>query len=623
MNHYPLWKNLLIIAVLALGVFYSLPNIYGRSPVIQTSAISTAAVNDELLTRIEQRLNENGMQNFNLSLEGETVITRFDNVVDQLKGKEILNGLTEYKSALNLKPNVPDWLSNAGGSAMNLGLDLVGGVYFLMQVDMEEALDAKYNQIRGDTIQALSKAKISKTSLKWNKDKLVIKFKDEARASAASELLRKELNDISFKQREVDGSEALVGTIRSLAIDEIKTKALEKNMTTIRSRVNEFGVTEPIVQKQGSDRIVVQLPGVQDSSEVKETLGSVATLEYRAAHIDDNLAYNLKTSGKPAPAGYKFYTYDNRPYLIKNRVIVTGDQLIDANAGNDPQDGGAQVSVVLNNIGAKRMLEFTKANVDNPMAVIYKERVLDRIKTMVDENGKEYKKNIYKMQETAINVANIAGVFSNRFRTTGLDQKFANKLALQLRSGSLAAPVEIVREKTIGPSLGKENIDKGFKSVLIGFVLVLIFMVIYYRVFGIVANIALTFNVVLIVSVLSMLGATLTLPGIAGIVLTVGMAVDANVLIFERIKEELAAKNTVQGSIKEGYAKALSTIADANVTTFIAAIVLFAFGTGPIKGFAVTLSVGILTSMFTAIMVSRAIVNLIYGNKTKLKSISI
>ncbi|MFK8013546.1 MAG: protein translocase subunit SecD [Marinicellaceae bacterium] len=626
MNHYPMWKNLLIIMVLAIGIFYALPNIYGRSPVIQTSAIKEAPVDETLITKIEKLFDNSEVKDFSLSIENDTLITRFEDVEDQLKGKEVLDQLTEYKSALNLKPNVPDWLSNAGGDAMSLGLDLMGGVYFLMEVDMKEALDNKYNQIRGDSIQVLSKAKVSKKSLRWVNDRLVIKFKDVDRANAALDLLRKQIDEVNFKQRVVDGDEALVGTIRQIAIDEIKTKALEQNISTIRSRVNEYGVAEPIVQRQGADRIVVQLPGVQDSSEIKETLGSVATLEYRAAYPDDSQnALALKAAGKPAPLGYKFYTSDKgQPVLLSKRTIVTGDQLIDASANNNPQDGGAQVSVVLNNIGAKRMLDFTRDNVGNPMAVVYKERVLERKEPMIDENGKPYEKNIYKMQETVISIATIQGVFSNRFRTTGLDgMKFANKLALQLRSGSLAAPVEIVREKTIGPSLGKENIDKGFKSVLLGFVLVLIFMIIYYRMFGIVANVALTFNVVLIVSVLSMVGATLTLPGIAGIVLTVGMAVDANVLIFERIKEELRSGNTVQGSIKEGYGKALSTIADANVTTFIAAIVLFAFGTGPIKGFAVTLSIGILTSMFTAIMVSRAIVNLVYGNKTKLKSISI
>ena len=619
MNHYPLWKNMLIFIVLALGVFYALPNIYGRSPVVQISAIKSEPVNDELLASIGEKLKAGNVSNYKLSLENDTVIARFENVEDQLIGKEIINNLSGYKSALNLKPNVPEWLSDVGGSAMSLGLDLMGGVYFLMEVDMKEALSNKFNQLRGDVIQILSKEKISKKSLKWKNDTLVIKFKSSELAEKAFDKLRKQINEVNFKQRQVDGDYAIVGTIRDKAIQDIKDKAIEQNISTIRNRVNEFGVSEPIVQRQGSDRIVVQLPGVQDSSEIKDTLGSVATLEYRAVDMNPNHnAFLIMSSGKPAPLGYKLYNdKDGRPVLLSKRVIATGDQLIDATAGSDQKTGRPQVSVRLNNVGAKRMLEFTRNNVGNNMAVVFKERVLSH-------KDPETNKNVYKEVQTVISNATIQGVFSNQFQTTGLESpKFAAKLALQLRSGSLAAPVEIVREKTIGPSLGKDNIDKGFKSVLIGFVVVLIFMLFYYRMFGLVANIALTFNVVLIIAVLSMVGATLTLPGIAGIVLTVGMAVDANVLIFERIKEELALGNTAQGSIKAGYDKALSTIADANITTFIAAIVLFAFGTGPIKGFAVTLSIGILTSMFTAIMVSRAIINMVYGNKTKLKSLSI
>ncbi|VAW37595.1 Protein translocase subunit SecD [hydrothermal vent metagenome] len=619
MNHYPLWKNLLIIFVLALGVFYALPNKYGRSPVVQTSAIKNQAVDATLLAEISKKLKAGKISDFDLSLEKETVITRFTNIEDQLIGKEIIDGLAGYKSAINLKPNVPQWLTDAGGKAMNLGLDLRGGVYFLMEVDMEEALENKFNQLRGDAVSILSKAKISKKSLKWQNDKLTITFKSAELAEKALQKLRQPMDEVNFKHRQVNGVETLIGTIREKAIDDIKNKAIEQNISTIRSRVNEFGVAEPIVQKQGADRIVVQLPGVQDSSEIKDTLGSVATLEYRAVNMSPNHnAYEIMTSGKPAPLGYKLYKDQNgQPVLLSKRIIVSGDQLIDATAGTDQQDGRPQVSVRLNNLGAKRMLEFTRKNVGNNMAVVFKERV-------IAGKDPETKKNIYEEVQTVISNAVINGVFSNRFQTTGLESsKFASKLALQLRSGSLAAPVEIVREKTIGPSLGQDNIDNGFKSVLTGFVLVLIFMLIYYRMFGVVANIALSFNVVLIVAVLSLFGATLTLPGIAGIVLTVGMAVDANVLIFERIKEELRLGNTAQGSIKSGYEKALSTIADANITTFIAAIVLFAFGTGPIKGFAVTLSIGIITSMFTAIMVSRAIVNLIYGNKTKLKSLSI
>ena len=627
MNQYPLWKNLLIVFVLAIGVFYALPNIYGRSAVVQTSALKEQAVNEDLLKKISDKLRAAGIEKFSTAIENNTVITKFETLDDQFKAKEILDGLTGYKSALNLKPDVPKWLSDAGGKAMTLGLDLRGGVYFLMEVDMKEALANKSNQIRGDVTQILKKAKISKKSLKWNKDRLTIKFKSKEMSDKAFDLLRKQVNEVNFKQRTVDGVEAIVGTIRQKAIDDIKTNALEQNISTIRSRVNEYGVAEPIVQRQGSERIVVQLPGVQDSTEIKETLGSVATLEYRAVDMDPaHNAYEIMQTGKHPPLGYKLYKdQDGRPVLLSKRTIVTGDQLIGATSGNDQQSGRPMVSVRLNNIGAKRMLDFTKDNVGNNMAVVFKDRVLVGKEKIVDEDtGVVTTRNIYKPRETVISNAVINDVFSDRFQTTGLESpKFASKLALQLRSGSLAAPVDIVHEKTIGPSLGKENIEKGFLSVLVGFVAVLLFMLVYYKMFGLVANIALGFNVVLIVALLSMLGATLTLPGIAGIVLTVGMAVDANVLIFERIKEEMRAGTPPKLAINAGYEKALSTIADANITTFIAAIVLFAFGTGPIKGFAVTLSIGIMTSMFTAIMVSRAIVNKIYGGKAKLKSLSI
>ncbi len=627
MNQYPLWKNLLIVFVLAIGVFYALPNIYGRSAVVQTSALKEQAVNEDLIKTISDKLQVAGIEKFSTAIENNTVITKFETLDDQFKAKEILDGLSGYKSALNLKPDVPKWLSDAGGKAMTLGLDLRGGVYFLMEVDMKEALASKRSQIRGDVTQILKKAKVSKKSLKWNKDRLTIKFKSKEMSDKAFDLLRKQINEVNFKQRSIDGVEAIVGTIRQKAIDDIKTNALEQNISTIRSRVNEYGVAEPIVQRQGSERIVVQLPGVQDSTEIKETLGSVATLEYRAVNMDPaHNAYEIMQTGKHPPLGYRLYKdQDGRPVLLSKRTIVTGDQLIGATSGNDQQSGRPMVSVRLNNIGAKRMLDFTKDNVGNNMAVVFKDRVLVGKEKVIDEDtGVVTTRNIYKPRETVISNAVINGVFSDRFQTTGLESpKFASKLALQLRSGSLAAPVDIVHEKTIGPSLGKENIEKGFLSVLVGFVAVLLFMLVYYKMFGLVANIALGFNVVLIVAVLSMVGATLTLPGIAGIVLTVGMAVDANVLIFERIKEEMRTGTPPKLAINAGYEKALSTIADANITTFIAAIVLFAFGTGPIKGFAVTLSIGIMTSMFTAIMVSRAIVNKIYGGKAKLKSLSI
>ena len=619
MNHYPLWKNLLIVIILALGVYYASPNLYERSPVIQTSAIKAQPVDENLVAQIGEQLDAAGISGYKIVQENDTIITKFANVEDQLKGKEIISGLEGYKSALNLRTFIPEWLQNSGGKAMTLGLDLMGGVYFLMEVDMDEAMENKYNQIRGDVIRILSKEKISKKGIKWDDGKLLVSFKSEELASNAFDKLRKQISEVGFKQRNIDGVETLVGTLKEASISEIKNKSIEQNISTIRSRVNEFGVSEPIVQRQGADRIVVQLPGVQDSSEIKDTLGSVATLEYRAVNMDSTQnAYQIHQSGKPAPLGYKIYfESDGQPVLLSNRIIVSGDQLIDATAGINQETGQPQVSVRLNSIGAKRMLDFTKDNVGNNMAVVYKDRELIGTDP---ETGKK----IYRPRETVISNAVINGVFSDRFQTSGsMTTKEASKLALELRSGSLSAPVEIVRERTIGPSLGKENIEKGFKSVAAGFVLVLVFMLIYYKVFGIVANIALTFNVVLMVALLSLLGATLTLPGIAGIVLTVGMAVDANILIFERIREELRLGTSPQGSIKAGYDKALSTIADANITTFIAAIVLFAFGTGPIKGFAVTLSIGIVTSMFTAIMVSRAIVNLIYGRKRKLQSLSI
>lgn len=619
MNRYPLWKYALIVIIVLIGAFYALPNIYGRSPVVQISAIKSAPVNENLIKQVDERLNNVGITEHSTSIENDTLVVRFKGLDDQFAGKEVLNNMTDYKSALNLKPNVPSWLSDFGGKAMNLGLDLRGGVHFLMEVDMEEALDKKYNQIRGDITQTLSRAKIPKKSIRWVDNDLVIKFKSEGNSDQAYDKLRRGQSDVNIKQRTIDGDPAIVGTIKDLAIQEIQTKALEQNISTIRSRVNEYGVAEPIVQREGANRIVVQLPGVQDSSEIKETLGSVATLEYRAVNMNPSYnAYEIKQAGRSAPLGYQLYDDDRgQPILVSKRIIVSGDQLVDATAGVEQQTGRPMVSVRLNKIGAKRMLDFTKDNVNNNMAVVFKERVADR-------KDPETGKTIFKEVEKVINNATIQGVFSDRFQTTGLEStKYATKLALLLRAGALAAPVEIVAERTVGPSLGKDNIDKGFNSVLIGFIVVLIFMLIYYRVFGIVANVALGLNVILMVAILSMLGATLTLPGIAGIVLTVGMAVDANVLIFERIKEELAIGNTPQGAINMGYGKALSTIADANITTFIAAIVLFAFGTGPIKGFAVTLSIGIVTSMFTAIMVSRALVNLIYGNRPKLKALSI
>lgn len=615
MNRYPMWKYVLILVIMAFGALYALPNIYGQSPVVQITAEKGGAIAEESFADIEKALDDAGLAHSSIALDGDSAIVKFNDLDAQRKAQDVLkNALPDFNTAMNLKPNVPTWLDDLGGSAMNLGLDLRGGVHFLLEVDMQEAGENKQKQLRSDANSLLRKEKIPKKRITWVGNNLKITFKSADVVENAYDKLRRELTELTFSY-DIGDEFVVTGELTEAALLDIKDKALEQNLTTLRTRVNEIGVAEPIVQKQGSDRIVVQLPGIQDTTAAKNILDATATLEYRATDMENN-ALQAANSGRAPIGSTLYYDRDGRPVLVKDRIIATGDQLVDAQATFDSQSGTPAVSVKLNSIGASRMLDFTKNNLDKLMAVVFKER----IPLGKDENGVMK----YRDKAEVISNASINGVFSSSFQTTGLDSpQEATQLALLLRAGALAAPVQIVEERTIGPSLGQDNIDKGVMSVQIGLAFVLVFMLIYYRMFGVIANIALTLNIVLMVAMLSLFGATLTLPGIAGIVLTVGMAVDANVLIFERIKEELKGGNTVQGSIKSGYDKAFSTIADANVTTFIAAIVLFAFGTGPIKGFAVTLSIGIITSMFTAIMVSRALVNLIYGGKKNLQSIAI
>jgi preprotein translocase subunit SecD len=455
----------------------------------------------------------------------------------------------------------------------------------------------------------LRKAKIRYTLVRAENDGIRLMFRNAEDRNAADALIGKDLPELTRRQIDTDdGKSGLMVTPSELEISEIRKLALQQNILTLRNRVNELGVAEPVIQQQGAGRIVVQLPGVQDTARAKRILGATATLEYRAVDYEHDL--EAAVAGK-VPAGSRlYYERNGAPVLLKKGVIVTGDQIINARSGFDSQSGSPNVTVMLDSKGARRMLEFTKQSVGKPMAVVFIENKTEI--RLVD--GKPVR-NVKKVEEV-VSVATIRDVFSKRFQTTGLDSpQEAHELALVLRSGALAAPIEIIEERTIGPSLGKENIEQGFRSVIYGFCAVLVFMALYYRVFGLVADLALTFNLVMIVAILSLLQATLTLPGIAGIVLTVGMAVDANVLIFERIREELRNGNSPQASIQAGYEKAFSTIADANITTLIAAVVLLSFGTGPIKGFAVTLSIGIMTSMFTAIMGTRAVINLIYGGK--------
>ncbi|TDR22465.1 protein translocase subunit SecD [Marinicella litoralis] len=616
MNRYPMWKYIMILVIISMGALYALPNLYGQSQVVQVKAVKDAAIEPKTLDKISDVLNDKQIAFDQISIDGDTAIVKFADLDAQRKGQDALKeGLTGFNTAMNLRPNVPEWLENLGGRAMNLGLDLRGGVHFLLEVDMKEAADNKKKQIRSDITSTLIKQKIPKKRISWSGNDITISFRNEVDMEKAAELIEKDFTELTLRQNVTADSYELKGLLTEQSINAIKENALNQNLTTLRDRVNEIGVAEPIIQRQGLERIVVQLPGLQDTTQAKIMLDATATLEYRPTDRENNAELAART-GKTPIGSSLYYDRSGRPVLLKDRVIATGNQLIDAQATFDQQSGSPAVSVKLNSIGANRMLEFTKSNVGNFMGVILKERI------PIGKNDEGVMQ--YRNKEEVISDARINGIFSNQFQTTGLDsQKEANELALLLRAGALAAPVQIVEERTIGPSLGQDNIDKGVMSVQIGLALVVVFMIVYYRMFGLIANVALTINVVLMMACLSMFGATLTLPGIAGIVLTVGMAVDANVLIFERIKEEMRGGNTIQGSIKSGYEKAFSTIADANVTTLIAAVVLFAFGTGPIKGFAVTLCIGIMTSMFTAIVLSRAIVNLVYGRKKKLQSIAI
>ena len=608
MNHYAAWKNALIVFFLFLSTLYALPNLYGSDLAIQITGTGDYIVEDSDLESISRTLTENNVDFKSIKIDSNNILVRFNNSQSQLSSKTLLkNSLSRnYVVALNLAPSIPQWLGNLGGKAMSLGLDLRGGVHFLLEVDMEAvvstSLDRYYNELR----TALRKDKLYK-KIRKEDNRLVVSFKSEDLKNKAKKVLKNDLPDLVI----VEGSELELEfglEVSSSAQSTAKSSALKQNITTLRNRVNELGVAEPIIQQQGSERIVVQLPGVQDTARAKEILGAVATVEFRLVDEQNDVQTAIQ-SGK-TPSGSKLYKFkDGRPLLLKTTVIATGENIVDASSSVD-QDNQPQVSIVLDSSGGRTMLETTKEFIGYRMAVVFIE---NQVETII-EDGVAVKKR--SKTQDIINAATIQGTFSNRFQITGLDSsREARNLALLLRAGSLSAPVEIIEERTIGPSLGADNIQKGFISVLVGFALVLVFMAWRYRVFGLVANVALTLNLITIVSILSMIQATLTLPGIAGIVLTVGMAVDANVLIFERIKEEMRSAKDIQKAISAGYEKALLTIADANITTLIASLVLFSFGTGAIKGFAVTLSIGIITSMFTAIIVSRAMINLIYGGK--------
>ncbi len=621
MNRYPLWKYIFIIIVMLAGFMFALPNLYPSQPAVQVSASSTDfPLNEFTLNQINETLTSKGLKVVETeAVVDNKVLIRFDSPDTQLAAAEAIKETLgkDYSTALNLAPATPPWLR--GLNPMNLGLDLRGGVHFLMEVDMKSAIDKALTRSSEEFRTFLRGNKVKYLGVKRVGESLLVQFKTEALRDEARALFKREYrNDIDFEDFETEKGAALKATLTELNINNTKRFALQQNITTLRKRVNELGVAEPVIQQQGLERIVVQLPGVQDPTVAKEILGTTATLEFRLVDEGNN-PFTAQSTGRIPPGDKLFFERNGSPILLKSRVMLTGDYITDASAGFGQDDQRPNVSIVLDGKGGKLFAKATGANVQKLMAVVFIEH-----KTVVTKQDDGTIKKDTKVEREVINVARIQDTLSNRFQITGLDSpKESAQLALLLRAGALAAPVYIVEERTIGPSLGADNIEAGFKSVIIGFILVLIFMAVYYRVFGLVANVALTLNLVLIVAVLSMLQATLTLPGIAGIVLTVGMAVDANVLIYERIKEELRNGLTPQAAIQSGYDKAFSTIADANITTLIAAIVLFGMGTGPIKGFAITLAIGIVSSMFTAIMGTRAVINLIYGGNKRPKKLHI
>ena len=615
LNQYPVWKYIALIVALVFGTIYALPNLFGEDPAVQVSHRTTSITQEEMLL-IEQTL---GNSNINIKssdiIEGRALI-RFDDENIQLQAADVMKSSLgkQYLVALNLAPATPGWLRALNAAPMYLGLDLRGGVHFLMEVDMVAAIKRQEESLLSDIRSHMRSEKIRYRGVTRDEDGLHITFRDADNIYQGLDSLEDQFKELAFEMDEKNL--AIHAKLTEVAIRDEKRAALQQNIITLRNRVNELGVAEPVIQQQGDSRIVVQLPGIQDTAGAKKILGATATLEFRLAEGTRTDWEDAEKTGRIPLNALLYHERDGSPVLLKRRVIVTGDQIIDAASTIDQQKGVPAVSVRLDGKGAKKMGETTRENVKKPMAVVFIENKVES-----KQVGDEVVKKRTTVKEV-INVSTIQEQFSSRFQITGLESQEARDLALLLRAGSLRAPVEIIEERTVGPSLGKDNITQGFRSVMIGFSLVLVFMAIYYKTFGLIANVALTANLVFIVAILSLLQATLTLPGIAGIVLTVGMAVDANVLIFERIREEIRNGNSPQASIHAGYEKAFSTITDANVTTLLAAIVLFSLGTGPVKGFAVTLSIGIITSMFTAIVGTRAIVNLIYGGRN-VKKLSI
>ena len=613
MLEFPRWKYFLILIVLAVSALFALPNVYQKDPSVQITAGRGGQLDEAFTRRVTSALGEAGITPKSVEKEGESVIVRLNSLDAQSRANEVLRETAgeNYSVALNLASTVPDWLAKMGGKPMVLGLDLVGGVHFAMQVDKQAAVDKRFEAFAEDIRTTLRDGRIGYRSVeRRGESDILVVLSNAADIDKARAALVKAQPTLTYS----GNGERLTVSVPQAEMAQIASGAIEQNLTTLRNRVNELGVAEPIIQRQGEDRIVVELPGVQDTAEAKRMIGATATLEYRAV-VDGN-ALDAATTGRIPPEAKLYRDRRGAPVLLNKRTIVTGDQMVKADAATD-QNGLPAVSVTLNSVGGQRMFDFTSANVNKPMAVVYTERIPQV--TVVD--GKEVRS--FRVKEEVISVANINGVFGKNFQTTGLEKSEAESLAKLLRAGSLAAPMDFVEEYVIGPSLGAENVASGVKAVVFSFVFTLLFFTVYYRMFGAITSVALLFNLLIVVAVMSLFGATMTLPGFAGLALSVGLSVDANVLINERIREELRLGMPAKAAIAAGYEKASGTILDANLTGLIVGVALYAFGTGPLKGFALTMIIGIIASMFTAITVSRALAVLIYGRRKKLASVAI
>jgi preprotein translocase subunit SecD len=610
-NKFSIYQYLLILAVLVLGFTYALPNLYPTQPSIQVAYTDSGRSADQmLLNDLEETLDDNNINYHEIFLRENKIVIKFNSLDDQLDSKTILQNklLDKVIIALNLEPSTPDWLKNIGGQPLKLGLDLSGGVHFLLEVDIDTAQQGRLELLLDTYRKNFKEERIQVANSSIKDLKLNFELKDRDSYNQALNKFRldsQSINGLQYIITERPSINSLSLEYSDVALREIRDYAVGQNLMTLRNRVNELGVSEPIVQRQGSNRIVVQLPGVQDPTAAKKIIGKTANLEFR-----------LEANSRTSPLRKEEFVFKENEFMtasLEKAVVVSGDRVTNASTGFD-ESGFAQVNITLDMEGGRAMQKATSGNIGRKLAVLFVEQK-SKSELVTNDQGESVIEQTTYIEKNIISLATIQAVLGTSFRITGVGTpQEASELALLLRAGALAAPMKFVEERTVGPSLGKENIELGMKSIIMGLVLVIIFMTFYYRVFGLAANISLLINLVLITGIMSLLGATLTLPGIAGIVLTVGMAVDANVLIFARIREELKEKDP-QTAIRDGFSRAFITIFDANVTTLIAALILYVIGTGPVKGFAITLSIGIVTSMFTAIMCTRAMVNIVYGNK--------